>query len=82
MTCAANSRKDLGPLHELLLKACPPDKDGKGSIRSTLAPALGVSMQYIYIWIRDKRIPPRFVKPIVEASGGHVTVEDLIPFVI
>lgn len=70
-------------LHALLLKACPPGEDGKkGSIRSTLAPALGVVFQYVYRWIEENRLPAKFVKPIVKLSEGRVTKEDLIDFVI
>lgn len=76
------SRPAHTPLHALLVKACPPDSEGPGSIRKTLAPALGVSHQYIYRWIERGKIPPKFVLKIVEAAKGEVTQEELIPFVI
>lgn len=82
MAHTANSRIDLGPLHKLLLKACPAGKTGPGSIGSTLAPALGVTHQYIYRWIEDGRVPAKFVKPIIAASDGRVSVEELLPFVL
>lgn len=77
-----NSRIDLGPLHKILLAACPEGEDSPGSIKTTLAPALGVSHQYVYRWIEENRVPPKFVTKIVEAGAGRVTVEELIPFVI
>lgn len=83
MALAAKGRLDLGPLHQILLKACPPTKTGAaGSIQSTLAPALEVTHQYIYRWIEEGRVPAKFVKKIVEASNDRVTVEELVPYVI
>ncbi|MBO6279747.1 MAG: helix-turn-helix domain-containing protein [Pseudomonas sp.] len=76
------SRPVLTDLHRLLLKACPPGKDCEGSIRGTLATALGVSYQYVYRWIETNRLPPKFVKPLVEIADGRVTQEELIEFVI
>lgn len=76
------SRPAHTPLHALLVKACPPETDGPGSIKKTLAPAIGVSYQFIYRWIERGTIPPKYVKPLIEAAAGRVTQEDLIPFVI
>ena len=77
------SRPVLTELHSLLLKACPPGSgDSEGSIRGTLAGALGVSYQYVYRWIEMNRIPPKFVKPLLEIADGRVTQEELIVFVI
>lgn len=69
-------------LHSLLLKACPPEKEGPGSIRGTLAPALKVSYQYVYRWIEQNKLPPKFVKQLLEIGEGRVTQEELIEFVI
>jgi hypothetical protein len=69
-------------LHALLHKACPLGAEGDGSIRATLAPALGVSYQYVYRWIEGNRLPAKFVKPLLEISKGRVTQEELIVFVI
>lgn len=82
MAHTANSRIDLGPLHKLLLKACPEGENGPGSIKSTLAPALGVTHQYIYRWIEDERVPAKFVSKILAAGEGRVSQEELLPFVI
>jgi hypothetical protein len=77
------SRPVLTKLHSLLLKACPPGPDNcEGSIRGTLAGALGVSYQYVYRWIEMDRVPPKFVKPLLEIAEGRVTQEELIVFVI
>lgn len=76
------SRPAHTPLHALLIKACPPDSKGPGSIKDTLAPALGVSFQYIYRWIEQNKVPPKYVTKIVDAAKGRVSKEQLIPFVI
>ena len=81
MNTAEISRyKQLGPLQDLLLKACPPDAEGKKSI-PVLAKHLDVSHQYVYRWIADDAVPPRFVKRLVEISGGAVSLEEFHPFV-
>lgn len=72
--------KDLGELQSLLLKACPGGASGKKSI-PVLAKALEISHQYLYRWIDTGRVPPKYVRPIVELSGGAVTVEDFHPYV-
>lgn len=72
--------KNLGPLHDLLLEACPPDEAGKKSIVG-LAMALQVSHQYVYRWIAEGRIPPKFAKQITELNGCTVTLNDFMPFV-
>ena len=69
-------------LHALLHKACPPAEGGEGSIRATLAPALGVSYQYVYRWIEGNKLPAKYVKSLVEIAQGRVTQEELIVFVI
>lgn len=76
------SRPPHTKLHSLLVKACPPEKDGPGSIRKTLAPALGISYQYVYRWIEADKVPPKFVLKLVEVADGRVTKDELIPFVI
>lgn len=65
-------------LHRLLILAAGPD----GSIRRTLPSKLGVTYQYIYQWVAAQRVPPKYVKKIVEASDGKVSIEDLLPYVI
>lgn len=76
------SRPAHTPLHALLVKACPPDGDDPGSIKKTLAPALGITHQYIYQWIEKGKLPAKYVKPLVDAAAGRVDQEELIQFVI
>lgn len=76
------SRPAHTPLHALLVKACPPDSKGPGSIRKTLAPALGISHQYIYRWIEKGVIPQKFAKPLIDAAAGRVSQEEVVQFVI
>ena len=72
--------KDLGPLHDLLLVACPPDKQGRSSI-PRLAKLLKISHQYLYRCIADEKIPPKLVPKIITLANGRVTVEQFHPFV-
>ena len=76
--------KDLGALHKLLLKAAPegPEVDGKRATPSisTLAMALGMSHWAVYVWIKNKRVPARRVKRLVEIGEGRVTEGDFHPF--
>lgn len=69
-------------LHELLLLASPADKKGMGTIRRTLAPALEVSYQYVFRWVQENRIPPKYARKIVELSDGRVTLEDILPYAL
>ena len=71
--------KDLGPLQDLLLQACPPDKRGKASIPA-LAVALNISHQYIYRWISEKVVPVKYVSKLVSISNGRVTLEQFHPY--
>ncbi len=72
--------KELGPLHDLLLKACPPDTEGKKSI-VILAERLGVSHQYVYRWIEMNRVPAKYVSKIVKLSKGLVKYEQFHSYV-
>lgn len=72
--------KDLGPLHRLLLEACPPNEDGDRSI-TILAKALGMSSWGIFKWIRNGRIPPRQAANVVDVSQGKVTLHQFDPFI-
>jgi hypothetical protein len=80
MTDEISRYKQLGGLQDLLLKACPPDARGKKSIPA-VAKSLEVSHQYVYRWIEDESIPPKFVKQLVEKSNGAVTIEDFHKYV-
>lgn len=72
--------KQLGELQDLLLRACPVNDKGKRSI-PVLAKHLGVSTQYVYRWIDDKSIPPKFVRRLVDMGDGKVTLDDFHKFV-
>jgi len=72
--------KDLGPLHDLLLSACPPGENGTRSI-VVLAGYIQVSHQYVYRWIKDNRVPARFVRRLVELSGGKLELADFNKYV-
>lgn len=72
--------KNLGPLHDLLLRACPPDKTGKQSL-SVLSDLMGVTPWGILCWVHKGRIPPARVNWLVEHSDGRVTREDFLPYV-
>lgn len=79
--CPKTSRyKDLGPLQDLLLKACPPGPGGNKSI-PVLSRHLATSHQYVYRWIDENRVPPKFVVKLVKLSGGQVSLADFHPYV-
>lgn len=80
MELTTSCYKDLGDLHALLLKACPPDDKGKQSI-PVLAQALGVSHQYIYKWIDAKKVPPAYASKMVDKANGRVALTDFHPYV-
>lgn len=73
--------RDLGALHDLLLKACPPDENGRSSI-PVLARALGISTTSLYNWITANRVPQRRVRKLVELSDGRVSSEDFLPYLL
>ena len=72
--------KKLGSLQSVLLRACPPDRDGRASI-PILAGRLGLSPQTLYDrWIKNGRIPQDRVSDLLLVADGRVTMEDLLPF--
>ena len=73
--------KDLGPVHQLLLKACRPTRDGEISI-PILARDLEMSAWGVYKWCHGSRIPGNKVARLVEIGEGRITMQDLIPYVI
>lgn len=72
--------KNLGALQELLLKACPPDTNNNISI-PVLARALGVSSQYVYLWIERDKVPPAYAKKMADFPGSQVTLEMFTQYV-
>lgn len=73
--------KDLGPVHDLLLRACRPDRNGQVSI-PILARDLEMSAWGVYKWCHGSRIPGNKVARLVEIGQGRIAMEDLIPYVI
>lgn len=72
---------NLGPLHDLMLRACPPnDKSGMKSI-PTLAEAIGYTPQGLYKMIRQNKVSPAAAAKIVEVSNGEVSLDDFHPYV-
>lgn len=67
--------KELGPLHDLLLEACP----GERKSIVELANRLDITHQYIYRWIENGRVPAPWAKKI--ADLGLVKIERFYPFV-
>jgi len=87
--------RDLGPLHRLLIRACPPcrwepqpdgkrkavpDDTGVKSI-SFLAALLGIDSFSIYKWISRGAIPPKRASDIVDLAEGRATLADFTPFI-
>lgn len=80
----------LGPLQDLLIKACPPhkwlgketyvpDPEGVKSIK-VLAVTLGMSAWGVQRWVHEGKVPAKRVAQIVENSNGAVTREDFMPY--
>lgn len=75
---------DLGGLHSLLIRACPPDKEGVRSI-PLLANKLKMSDQAIYGWIERKRLPYRRAQALVDMNPlrgeeDQLTLADFQPY--
>lgn len=75
----------LGPLHDLMLKACPPNKENAQSI-AILADLMGYTPAGLYAIISKNQITPQAARKIVNVSvgtphEGAVTLEDFHPYV-
>lgn len=71
-----------GPLHDLLLRACPANKNGEKSIAilaESFVPEL--SAWSIHKWIQKGKIPPKRAVEVVDLSEGRVTLADFSPFI-
>lgn len=64
---------NLGPLHDLLLKACPANANGIKSI-PVLADAIEYTPQAIYKMIRKSKIAPAAAAKIVEANRDAIAL--------
>jgi hypothetical protein len=82
--------KDCGPLHDLLIRACPPTLDDKTKLERTpsgvksirmLARWLGMSAWGVQKWANTGRIPPQKARKIVDLNPEEVTLADFSPFV-
>lgn len=62
------SLKNLGPLHDLLLKACPPDADGVKSIPLLAETHLSMTPYGVYKWIKNAKIPPEKAALVVQIN--------------
>lgn len=72
--------RNNGPLHDLLLRACPPNEAGEKSV-TILADALGISAWSIHKWVQKGKIPPGRAVEVVDISEGRVTLADFSPFI-
>ncbi len=72
-------RRDLGPLHDLLLKACPREPDGSASIKK-LAAIIEVTPAAVYKWIAAGFLSSRRARQIINVSDDRVTIEDFMPY--
>ena len=61
-------RSDKGPLHDLLLLACPPNADGKASIKY-LAEVMCLGEGCFYTWTRAGIIPRSQAHHIVSTNN-------------
>lgn len=67
-------------LHQLLVKACPPNTKGNQSI-PVLAKAMKLTKWNVYKWIKRGRVPPDRAEQIVKLAKGSVTLEEFFPFI-
>jgi hypothetical protein len=72
--------RDNGPLHDLLLRACPPNRNGEKSI-TILANKLKLSSWSVHKWIQNGKIPPKRAVEVVDISDGRVALADFSPFI-
>lgn len=80
METTIRRHKENGPLHDLLLEVCPPDKDGFKSI-TILAKALKMSSWGVHKWVKHGRVPPLRVVQLVDMAPSKATIADFSPFV-
>ena len=73
-------KADLGPLHRLMLKACPPDAQGKVSI-TVLADAMKMSRATLHKWAARNQLEPWLAQQLVDVSEGRITLDECDVFV-
>lgn len=74
-------KEDLGPLQDLLLKACPPDPETGVKSIALLAKILKVNAFSIYKWIKAGHIPALRAQEIVDIANGEVSISDFSAFI-
>lgn len=62
--------RDVGPLHGVLLRACPPNKSGVASVR-VLAEWLGMTPAGVYKWIHRGEVPASRVPELLRLQREH-----------
>lgn len=72
---------NLGPLHDLMLKACPPNEENGMKSIPTLALAIGYTPAGLYKMIRNNKVSPIAAAKIVEVADGRVSLDDFHPYV-
>ncbi len=75
----ASRRRELGPLHDLLLGVCPREPDGVASIPK-LARLIGVSAAAIYRWIDKNEVPGKRARQMTELEGARKALVDFLPY--
>ena len=88
--------KDYGPLHSLLVRACPPhdrrrsgpgkweyfeSPDGKFKSLPLLAAKLKMSAWGVQKWCHENHLPARRAAQIVDLNPEEVSLADFSPFV-
>jgi hypothetical protein len=83
----------LGPLHDLLIAACPPCVKENGryvkagpntdGVKSThaLAALLDMSEWGVHQWIKRGKVPPKRAAQIVALGSNRVTLAEFSPFI-
>lgn len=73
---------NLGPLHDLLINACPTNAEFTMKSIARLAAAIEYTPQALYKAISRNRVSPTLAAKIVEvADPGTVSLEDFHPYV-
>lgn len=72
---------DLGPLHDLLLRASPVNKENGLRSIPTLAAAINYTPQGLYKMIRLGKVSSDAAVKIVAVSDGRVSLEEFHPYV-
>lgn len=75
--------KSQGPLYELLDSKLLRLRTKQGFLDTNeLAGIVGTTRQYVYKRFAQCVVPPKWVVPLIEASRGRLTLEEILPFVI